>query len=722
MVAPRDVVHQINFGLQPEGISVLGGTLSDDDMLFWRRRLQVHLRLQRFEGALPPETALSTFEFTDGWTAVVRRWNSGGTIGRNDAMALIARSAWLPMPVVLGLDQRFGWEAASKQQYPFQKWDAEQLQELGHEGARELRAPARELHGLLRRTLGPLFDAPEQPLTIVGCSEEQRIPLLWGLHRLAARQLLDQNVRRLWTFSTYEAEDADSIAHLPAIVFMPERPVVSTVSRRTLVDVRVDGKVSPAGAGRARRRVDMFLAGREDEPEFGPTPATPSAPVREVALVGGERARTGGPTGPSAGGPDSGAEWMNLPSTHTPADDSRQSGPRDVGVPPQLAAAVNRLRLTLTSSDLPAAMDVLQSHTATPDVRAALRAWLGPQGYAQLAVEVANRLLAPTEHRQFFRSMHAVAFAPDRVDLRDDSAACRFAVNVLQTRPGMDLSLTLFSDLTQARGEELVFRKLALQWLEDHGLPTDVVEEADGPAPRATSVEPLTPAASEAPHRWWHLFWSPRPAQQQGWRPGRTPRATAQSSRPRLEPSTRSWALTLGLGATVVVVVLAVIAFVAFFPAAPENGRAPVAGGPTTALPGGRSDPATWTTTPTPTTTTAAPVTAPVLQGSVSARNLVARLPKAAAPSGAVVYLLLRPLSTTDFFYYRTQCDDQSEPGWWVCRQPPDRAAPPLDDAGYDVVLVTGLRGEPQTWRNGVVIVGQPEQGDYVVPPVPVAP
>ena len=264
MAAPQNVVHQINFGLQPEGISVLGGTMSTGDMLVWLRRLQAHLRLQRFGSALPPERALSTFEFPDGWTAVVRRWSSGGTIGRNDAMALIARSSWLPLPVVLGLDQRFDWDTAAGQR-PFQKWNAEQLQALGEAGTNDLRASAQQLPDLLRRTLGRLFDAPEQPLTIVGCPAEQRVPLLWGLNKLAAARLFQQYGRRLSTFSTYEVEDADSIAHLPTIVFLPDRPVGPTVSRRVLVDVRVDANVSSASAELARRRVEAFLDDREVE-------------------------------------------------------------------------------------------------------------------------------------------------------------------------------------------------------------------------------------------------------------------------------------------------------------------------------------------------------------------------------------------------------------------------------------------------------------------------
>ena len=704
MAAPHDAVHQINFGLQADdGVTVVGGTLPDENMLAWLRRLQVHLRLQRFGSALPPDRALSTFEFPDGWTAVVRRWSSGGTIGRNDAMALIAPSRWLPIPVALGLDGSFGWRKAA-QQRPFQRWDAEQLQVLGDEGAQALREPAQREPAALRRALAQLLDAPDRPLTIVGCPDEQRIPLLWGLHKLAAPRLLQQNVKRAWTFSTYEVEDADSIAHLPAIVFLPERPVGATVSRRTFVDVRVDGNVSPASDDRAARRVELFLVNREGEPEFDALPPAPmpqalglrQAPhTRREPVAGGGTTVAADPR-PAADGGWADEELIYRPGGH-PARDPAGTG----RARPELVAAVARVHDAASQGELHECMSALERLAPTPDDRAGLRGQLGPTGVAQLAGVVTR--MPSTEHQQasFFDHLQTITFGPDRADLRSPDAS-RFAVDVLATRPSPVLGVNLLADLRRNADPAFLDKEFARRWLDQLGLSDTGATAPD--ARRTADADAAAPG-----QRLWRT----------------TPEDAPDRDAPGSSWWSRVWgsqlALPIGALAAVVIALLAVFTYVGLSderagtpPGASPSGAPAVNDVPTPAA----STTVTTTAAATPTPDAGAEPTVG-LEGSVAGQNLVVRLPKTDAPRVTEVYLLLRPVGSNVFYSYNTLCKDATEPDSWVCRQPVNLAALPASPTGYDVVLINKVGADPKAVerRDGLFTVDPPTAADYVVPP-----
>jgi hypothetical protein len=137
--------------------------------------------------------------------------------------------------------------------------------------AEHLRQMAEQNEHAIGRVLSRLLDNPALPLSILGCPQQERLPMVWGLHMAADGYLNDRGYPRAWSFSTHEVSHDDSIKALPEIVFLPEKPLGAGVVNRTIVDLDAVPAASENGEVAGKLLASLF---------HGTPPPVPK-PVRE---------------------------------------------------------------------------------------------------------------------------------------------------------------------------------------------------------------------------------------------------------------------------------------------------------------------------------------------------------------------------------------------------------------------------------------------------------
>ncbi|WP_143264072.1 hypothetical protein [Amycolatopsis kentuckyensis] len=261
-------VHQAFFGWSYEDKALTLRAHSfprQGDAQRYYRRLEPHIRLRPVGDRPLPATALSYFVFDDGTAAVLRRVVDGNSVGRNNSHALIGPSALLGVEVALALGDSPEWRSRVWQDevpagYQLPPLPAD-VCTVDSAAADRLAEPLVGLERDLVAVLTRLLDDPAAPLSVIGCRERDRLTMVWALRSVADSYLCDRlGVRRQWSFSTYEIRHDVSIAGLPEIVFLPEKPSSVGVVQRTTVDL---GKGAAVGSNNelAAQLVEAWLAG-----------------------------------------------------------------------------------------------------------------------------------------------------------------------------------------------------------------------------------------------------------------------------------------------------------------------------------------------------------------------------------------------------------------------------------------------------------------------------
>ncbi|HEX6343560.1 hypothetical protein [Umezawaea sp.] len=275
---PDEEVHQAFFGVSEmdSGHHMITCSLYENDMKKWRARLQEHTRLEPVQGGKLPASALSYLRFDDGSAAVVRRVERGFSQGRGNAHVLIGSASVLDVSLSLALAQWGGWrdEAPPGRPAPIR------ARALAAVAAASRWSPTsvRHLEDQLAVVLSRLLDAPGEPLSIIGCPDEDRLAVVWGLREAADEHLRRTGCGRTWSYSTYANRHDLGVRDLPEIVFLPEIPN-GGVARRTVVDLRgrpEDSRSRPLACD----LLDALLRGA-------------SAPPPTVDVVAGRQPRRG---------------------------------------------------------------------------------------------------------------------------------------------------------------------------------------------------------------------------------------------------------------------------------------------------------------------------------------------------------------------------------------------------------------------------------------------
>ncbi|HEV2781149.1 MAG TPA: hypothetical protein VGX25_17325 [Actinophytocola sp.] len=316
---PEEILDQVYFAWSHDsrGLDVRGYSFSSEpEAKKWLRRLEEHLRLQSVGEVEPPATALSYIECDGGLVAVLRRIAQGTLApGRNDSHALIGPAGILDVPAALSLSNWKGWRDEPPATWTMPRVGSRSLPNTADAIVR-LRRRARELERELGVVITRLLDRPTYPLSIVGCLDEDRLAMVWGLRQAANDYLIQQHgVWRRWSFSTYQSRHDSSIKRLPEIVFLPVRLDSTGPVNRTIVDLDrdlADGRISQE-AGRLVARLVHGTALPVAEPARDPVlvpsgvdgPAHPSprqpnpaplepAPMAGDGASGGHRVRDRG--------------------------------------------------------------------------------------------------------------------------------------------------------------------------------------------------------------------------------------------------------------------------------------------------------------------------------------------------------------------------------------------------------------------------------------------
>jgi hypothetical protein len=399
---PDDVVHQAFFGWSYEAgkLALISHSfLRTEDATRWLRRLEPHLRLQPVPGTELPPQALSCLYYKDGFVAVLRRVKAGDSPGRNNSHALIGPAASLGTPIALGLSKWSGWRdnppSGGVETIP-----ATYFLPAGAAAAEQLQPLAERREHEMGVVLARLLDHPRDPLSIIGCPDEDRLAMVWGLHEAADDYLRQRGWNRLWSFSTYEDRHADSIVGLPEVVFLPAKPQGVEVAHRTIVQLGPESAVVGQNGTLASHLVANLLRG---------TPLPAGEPMREVVSAqSGSRTPVPGP-GYQASAPYESADPSGAQLGHP--TQNYQVGQAEHST--QLLAELLNARSVRKFS---AQLGRLEQATRQPYERKKLR--------DALDVGAVNTVAELTESaaNQFIERFLVVAYGPNLDDLRDPDA------------------------------------------------------------------------------------------------------------------------------------------------------------------------------------------------------------------------------------------------------------------------------------------------------------
>jgi hypothetical protein len=303
---PPETIHQAFFGwsLDSGKLDLIAYSFHQQpEGPIWRGKLEQHVRLQP-SGTDMPASSLTYLDLADGNTAVLRRVASGHTSGRNNSHALIGPAATLDVRVALGLFNWPNWMSTAPNDRYLPPYAASYIAEFAG-NAEQLRYLAEQNEHAIGRVLSRLLDNPARPLSILGCPQQERLPMVWGLHMAAASYLNDRDYPRTWSFSTHEVSHDDSIKGLPEVVFLPEKPLGAGVVNRTIVDLNAAPAASDNselagsllatlfhGAPPMAKPVRETVYATSGAPAFGDTVATHPKQVRGEQRSGGQAVAT----------------------------------------------------------------------------------------------------------------------------------------------------------------------------------------------------------------------------------------------------------------------------------------------------------------------------------------------------------------------------------------------------------------------------------------------
>lgn len=238
-----EVVDEAFFGWSHDSgeHTIVSSSLDQDRRWQWRSRLQDHVRLQPVGDLELPEAALSYLEFDDGTAAVLRRVPRGSSAGRGNTHVLIGTTGTLGASLAVRLENWEGWRDTAP---PGQMGTIAPAHLASVAGSPErLLNRARPLERQLVDVVTRLLEYPTLPLSIVGCPDGSRLPLVWALRRATEAHLeQERRQRRRWTFSTYEDRHGSGVRNMPEIVFLPALPSTGEAHQRSVV--RLDEPVT----------------------------------------------------------------------------------------------------------------------------------------------------------------------------------------------------------------------------------------------------------------------------------------------------------------------------------------------------------------------------------------------------------------------------------------------------------------------------------------------
>lgn len=254
------------------GHAISASSLPQHEVPMWNSRLGNLVRLQPVQGFDLPGSALSYQEFGDGLSAVLRRTETGYSTGRNNAHVLIGDATVLDFELALDLANWPGWQTEMPLTTEMELLDPRKVE--SEAGSRDWRRAAERLEDAAAAILSEVLKNPAAPLSVIGCPEADRLPLLWALREAGNRPLKAREQVWRWSFSTYE-DRHDDVKYLPEIVFLPKLPFGGT--RRTVFDFGKQYVISSA----ARHLVGQLFRGTA-APETYEAPRRDHVPVQQA--------------------------------------------------------------------------------------------------------------------------------------------------------------------------------------------------------------------------------------------------------------------------------------------------------------------------------------------------------------------------------------------------------------------------------------------------------
>lgn len=247
---------------------VQASSLTDDQAVSgWLGLLAPHVGPVEGSGA-GRSRCLSYRVFPNGFAAVLRQTWQADRPQVVDTHALLGLADQLTPATALTAAEWPGWRTERPATGQVERLSPHELD--APDTAQELRTRALAEADLLARSLAWLLQTPRAPLGLVGCPDEQQIPLLWGLLAIASSELPDRD----WTFSTCQLPEPGQDG--PGIAFLAREP--AQIGSWTVVDVRRFPAASPQNEYRANALVYRYEYGA-DPPGLDATPAVLPVPA-----------------------------------------------------------------------------------------------------------------------------------------------------------------------------------------------------------------------------------------------------------------------------------------------------------------------------------------------------------------------------------------------------------------------------------------------------------
>lgn len=435
-IQPNEV-HQAYFGWSHDTgeLTMLAHSFrTDQESNYWCQRLTGHVRIQAMGAAVAtPSSTLAYLDFKDGTVAMVRRIDSGYGPGRNDSHALIGVADTLTVLHALGLSTWEGWTNR-----PERSWHSVRADDIAkYADLTDLAHRASQLEPRLATILPALLARPAEPLSIIGCPDEDRLAVVWGLHMAADKYLRGTGVTRRWSFSTYERRHDTQVDALPEIVFLPAVQKGTAPVDRTIVDLR--GPVE-ASHGRRELAVNLLASAFHGSPQPIAEPAPESVPdaVQSARTNQGatvaiprERGFTAGPN--------------ERPQPHVAPQPDRQPPPRQqTGVRPSMPTSLPELDHMVKE---------LQRELRYRPDRRPIRDMVDPA-----ALDTIVGMVEKSAQEKYFRPLLQALYGPDFSDLRDPSAREHAQAVIRTTR-----SKRLAGELVAAGAEDPLIVETGIQ-------------------------------------------------------------------------------------------------------------------------------------------------------------------------------------------------------------------------------------------------------------------
>ncbi|WP_214406129.1 hypothetical protein [Pseudonocardia lacus] len=278
------VLDQIYFRYDytAEGLSVGASSFPRPEQeKWWLASLKNRLRLQPAQDGSIPNDSLS-YLVLEEHAAVMWRYSSGPTAGRNDSRAVVGPAALFTPDLAIDMRSWAGWSAQPLSDGPLARVPIAELPSADERARFEADAGIvvqQEAAAVLARMLAE----PDRPVSVWG-HRTDAVVLVWAIREAGEAALRRRGGTPLWTFSTWEVRHDNGVTGLPEVVFLPEQQLSAGASvHRVQVDLTLalgSGEAAP-DEDYARRLVAHRFAG-------GPRPVDPRARQHRHAVRGGE--------------------------------------------------------------------------------------------------------------------------------------------------------------------------------------------------------------------------------------------------------------------------------------------------------------------------------------------------------------------------------------------------------------------------------------------------